>query len=300
MSSWTLYIRDRGRGWSYGCVGVRGHTVPLVVIGRPARGAEAAPSTWVGAAPRRPVGGGVPFEGTPGVPVSATPARRSLALHRGGAGYALHRGGHALQNSVQQPQRTRKLNDIVLDEIMCMAALGLKARSNPSPGLSALGLWHTRNSGLKARPNGKHMRGKTLERAFSPPLVLRLQTQGRGPWAIIGPGRWPENRRGIRSFNLRRITSSGPPSGGGITPHPSLRKELPCLAPRHRFFCVKMGVLYVETDGSAIVAMSTEFGWIAYVLSHLGCREFHNRQGCPLILKPLRTQLTESNQILWT
>ena len=32
----------------------------------------------------------------------------------------------------------------------------------------------------------------------------------------------------------------------------------------------------------------------------LGCRESHNRQGYPLILKPLRTQLSESNQILWT
>ena len=32
----------------------------------------------------------------------------------------------------------------------------------------------------------------------------------------------------------------------------------------------------------------------------LGCRESHNRQGCPLILKPLLTQLTGSNQILWT
>ena len=74
-------------------------------------------------------------------------------------------------------------------------------------------------------PQWKRMWCRMLERTFSPPFVLRLQPQGRSPWAGIGPGRWPENRNTIRSFTLRLELSSGHLSGRRL-PHPAVSDQI--------------------------------------------------------------------------
>ena len=87
-----------------------------------------------------------------------------------------------------------------------------------SPGFVA-----HQKSRAESPPQWKHMLCRSLARTFGPPFGLRLQPQGRGPYAlvsargprwravvrrftpstIVGPGHWPENRNGIRSFNLQ-------------------------------------------------------------------------------------------------
>ncbi len=79
-----------------------------IVIGRPTRGAEAAPSTWQGPAPRQPVVVGRRLRrDTRGSSVGRPPARRSLALSSRGdhtaplpqKGIALFRTGKQLMSS---------------------------------------------------------------------------------------------------------------------------------------------------------------------------------------------------------
>ena len=74
--------------------------------------------------------------------------------------------------------------------------LRAESPAHSSPGLAALGIGYIRNCGLKARTNG-YRSGRGFWSGLSARNFLLECTQGRRPWAKIGPGSWPENQANL-------------------------------------------------------------------------------------------------------